>query len=88
MLMAVVVVMVAAALMAQVATEGIVETVLLVVEATEATVVTVSRVKVGTVAREVTVLLEAARVVPGGKDLEEVGAMEIMETRDKGTSKT
>jgi hypothetical protein len=29
--------------------------------------------------------LEAAEVVPGIKDL---GAMEIMETKDKGTSKT
>jgi hypothetical protein len=88
MLMAAMAVMVATALMAQVETGGMVETVLLVVGAMEAMAVTVSGVKGETVAMEVTVPLEAAEVVPGGKDLKEMGTMEITETRDKRTSKT
>jgi len=88
MLMVAVAVKVATALMAQAATGGMVETVLLVVEAMEAMAVTASGVKEGTVAMEVTVPLEAAEVVPGVKDLEEMGAMEIMEKKDKGTLKT
>ena len=87
MLMAAMVVMVATAPMAQVATGGMVETVLLVVEAMEAMVVTASGVEVGTAAMEVTVPLEAAKVVPEVKDLEEMGAMEIMETRDRELQK-
>jgi hypothetical protein len=88
MLMAAAVAKVATALMAPVATGGMVETVLLVVEAMEAMVVTASGVKGETVAMEVTVPPKAAEVAPVGKDLEEVGAMEIMETRDRRTSKT
>jgi len=74
--------------MAQVVTGGVVETVLLVVEAMEAMVVTANGVKVGMVAMEVMVPLEVAAAVLGVKDLEEMEAMEIMETEDKGISKT
>jgi ABC-type microcin C transport system permease subunit YejB len=88
MLMAVVAVMAATALVVQVATGGMVETVPLVMEAMGATVVAASMVKVGTAAMEVTVPLEAAEVVPGVRDLEEMGAMEIVETGDNGASKT
>ena len=64
MLMAGVGEMVVTALLAPVAMEGMVETVLPVVEVMAARGVTASRVKVGTVAMEVTVPLEVAEVVP------------------------
>ena len=80
--------MAATVLMAQVAAGEMVETVLLVAVVMEAMVVTASGVEVGTVASEVTVLLGVAAVVPEGKDLEEMGAMELVETRDMDISTT
>ncbi len=80
--------MAATASMDRVATEEMAETVLPVAVAMEAVVVTANGAKAVTAAMAATVPLEAAEVALVVKGLAEMGAMEIMETRNNGASKT
>lgn len=80
--------MAATASMDRVATGEMAETVLPVAVAMEAMVVTANWAKAGTAAMVATVPLEAVEVAPVVKGLAEMGAMEIMETRNNGASKT